>query len=165
MEKGELRVRQALTWTKEDDERAVVFADPKTDKSKREIPIGAPLAKSLSQYRRTQAERAMRLGPAYDRSLDLVFANELGRPLDGRNVAQRYFAQAVKRAKIEARVRLYDLRHTAATQLLSLGINVTTVSERLGHKSAKMTLDVYSHVLPGQQREATAAIEGALLGG
>jgi integrase len=56
-------------------------------------------------------------------------------------------------------IRLYDLRHTTATLLLSAGLNPKIVSERLGHASIVLTLDTYSHVLPTMQREATNELE------
>ncbi len=62
-------------------------------------------------------------------------------------------------------VRLYDLRHTCCTLLLAAGVNVKVVAERLGHASAAMTLDVYGHVLPGMQEQATAALEREIFSG
>ncbi len=55
------------------------------------------------------------------------------------------------------RIRLHDLRHTHATQLLAAGVNVKIVSERLGHASTSFALDVYGHVMPGRQADAVAA--------
>jgi integrase len=169
LEAGKLAVQQALTWEvatdKEGKRRHVpALREPKTAGSRRSLPIGPTLVRTLVSHRSAQAERAMKLGGSYDRALDLVFANEVGRPLDERNLAQRYFAPAVDRAKLAPGLRLYDLRHTCATQLLAGGAHVKAVSERLGHASAKMTLDVYAHVLPGEQEKATAFLESALLG-
>ena len=61
-------------------------------------------------------------------------------------------------------IRLYDLRHTCATLLLTQGENPKVVSERLGHASVVLTLDTYSHVLPGMQKDATAKLETTLFG-
>lgn len=55
-------------------------------------------------------------------------------------------------------MRLHDLRHAHASHLLAAGVNVKVVSERLGHASVAFTLDVYGHVLPGQQADAAAAV-------
>jgi integrase len=55
------------------------------------------------------------------------------------------------------RIRLHDLRDSHATHLLAAGVNVKVVSERLGHASVAFTLDVYSHVMPGQQADAATA--------
>lgn len=61
-------------------------------------------------------------------------------------------------------MRLYDLRHSAATHMLAGGASVRAVADRLGHASAKMTLDVYAHALPAQIDETTAILERALGG-
>ena len=122
-------------------------------------------SQDLGQYvehGRTQAEAALKLGPAYNRELDLVFANEVGEPLDRRNLVQQHFKKIVKEAGLPVSLRLYDLRHTCCTLLLATGVNVKVVDERLGHASAAMTLNVYGHVLPGRQEEATRKLERAL---
>jgi integrase len=62
------------------------------------------------------------------------------------------------------RVRLHDLRHTHATLLLKAGVNAKVVSERLGHQSIAITLDLYGHVLPAMGREA-ASVFANLVGG
>jgi integrase len=57
---------------------------------------------------------------------------------------------------------MHDLRHTCATLLLSRGVPVKVVSEKLGHASVTITLDTYSHVLPNMQEAAAKAMEEAL---
>jgi len=57
-------------------------------------------------------------------------------------------------------MRFHDLRHSAATILLVVGVHPKVVQERLGHSSIAMTLDVYSHVIPSMQREAANKIDG-----
>ena len=59
-------------------------------------------------------------------------------------------------------VRFHDLRHSHATQLLKQGIHPKIVSERLGHSSISITLDLYSHVLPGMQLDAVLGFDRAL---
>jgi Site-specific recombinase XerD len=61
-------------------------------------------------------------------------------------------------------IRLYDLRHAYATLLLSKGVNPKVVSERLGHSSIALTLDIYSHVLPDMQNEVTGIMENLMFG-
>jgi integrase len=60
------------------------------------------------------------------------------------------------------KVRLHDLRHSHATQLLINGVHPKVVSERLGHSSVGITLDIYSHVLPGLQEDAAKKLDSAL---
>jgi integrase len=77
---------------------------------------------------------------------------------------RRHLKPILKRAKLASDVRFYDLRHTCATLLLAAGENPKVVSERLGHASITLTLDTYSHVLPGMQEEASLKLEGIIFG-
>jgi integrase len=70
----------------------------------------------------------------------------------------RHF-KAVLKATGLPDIRLYDLRHTCASLLLAAGENPKVVSERLGHASVTLTLDTYSHVLPGMQQAASDRLE------
>jgi len=74
------------------------------------------------------------------------------------NLRIRSFQPLLMKAELP-KIRLHDLRHTAATLLLLQGVHVKVVSEMLGHASIAITLDLYSHVLPNMQREATAAMD------
>jgi len=155
---GVVRIRRSLAWLK----GVPTFKDPKTAGSRRSIPLPGRLVAGLSVHRRAQAAQILEQGAVYDREADLVFANEIGGPLELRNLTQRHFKEILKRAKLPAAVRLYDLRHTHATLLLAGGVHPKIASERLGHASTAMTLDVYSHVVPGMQHEAAQLIDRTL---
>jgi len=71
------------------------------------------------------------------------------------------FAALIRRSNFR-RIRFHDLRHTHATHLLRQGIHPKIVSERLGHSKVGITLDTYSHVLPGMQEDAAAQLDRAL---
>ncbi|WP_206075240.1 tyrosine-type recombinase/integrase [Mesorhizobium tamadayense] len=60
------------------------------------------------------------------------------------------------------RIRFHDLRHTHASQMLSAGVHPKVASERLGHSSIGITLDLYSHVMPGMQADAAEAVDAAI---
>jgi integrase len=60
------------------------------------------------------------------------------------------------------RIRFHDLRHAHATHLLSSGVHPKIASERLGHSKVGITLDLYSHVMPGMQEDAAARVDDAL---
>ena len=115
----------------------------------------------MRAHRAAQAQEKLKAGSAYT-DLDLVFATLLGQPLDERNMVQRSFKPLLAKAELPKTVRLYDLRHTAATLMLASGASPRTVAERLGHASAKMTLDVYAHVLQPQRDDLTSNLEAAL---
>ena len=59
-------------------------------------------------------------------------------------------------------MRFHDLRHSHATHLLASGVHPKIAQERLGHATVAVTLDLYSHVLPGMQEEAAARVDDAL---
>ena len=70
--------------------------------------------------------------------------------------------QTLKRAHITKHVRFHDLRHTHATWLIMAGVNIKTVSSRLGHSSVVITLNRYTHALPKQDKEAGDVIDKLL---
>jgi integrase len=96
-------------------------------------------------------------------AVGLMFVTEFGRPVNVNSLVYKHFKPILKRAGLP-NIRLYDLRHTAATLALIVGVSPKVVSEQLGHTSAAFTLDVYSHVLPHMQDDAATKVEAALLG-
>ncbi|HEX9035986.1 MAG TPA: tyrosine-type recombinase/integrase [Ktedonobacterales bacterium] len=83
-----------------------------------------------------------------------------GRPLDGKDLLRR-FRSLLETAGLP-RIRFHDLRHTAATLMLLERIPAKVVSEMLGHSTIAITLNLYSHVLPEMQQEATSALDRLL---
>ena len=59
-------------------------------------------------------------------------------------------------------IRFHDLRHTHISHLLAAGVHPKVASERAGHSTVSITLDVYSHVIPGMQEDAANRIDAAL---
>lgn len=137
------------------------FQEPKTPRSRRTIPLPATVTRALVEHKRRQAEQRLAAGPAYE-SHDLVFATASGQPLDENNLVRRHFKPILRAAGLPPAIRLYDLRHTCATLLLSAGENPKVVSERLGHATITLTLDTYSHVLPTLQQGAAERLEAVL---
>ena len=90
-----------------------------------------------------------------------MFATEIGTPLNRHNVTQRSFRPLLERAGLPP-IRFHDLRHTCATILLSRGVHAKFVQELLGHATIAITLDTYSHVLPGMGSETADATDEAL---
>lgn len=136
------------------------FAETKTKGSRRTIPLPASLVEQLKTHRASQAERLLKIGVR----TDLVFANSEGQPIMRKNLVRRHFKPALEKAELPANLSLYCLRHTCASLLLQAGVHPKVVAERLGHSSTMLTLDVYSHVAPGMQSEATARLEELLYG-
>lgn len=158
LEKGTATIQRAMVWHRKGG--GWHFGQPKTSRSRRTIPLPVSTVKELQAHRIKQLEERMKLGAAWQK-YDLVFPSEIGTPLLPRNV-MRVFKRNLKKAQIRESIRLYDLRHTTATLLLQAGINPKVVSERLGHSTIILTLDVYSHVLPTMQEDASAQLEAMI---
>lgn len=160
LEQGLVTVQRSLIWRsyKSGD---WYFGEPKTPRSRRRIPLPDSVVRALIQHKRRQAEERLKEGAAY-KNLDLIFATCEGQPLIRLNVIQKHFKPILERAKLPATLRLYDLRHTCATLLLAANENPKVVSERLGHSSITLTMDVYSHVLPDMQQGASDKLEKIL---
>lgn len=137
-----------------------VIAEPKTRRSRRTVPLAESTMKALQTHRRHQAEEKLRAGSNY-RDNDFVFANSTGMPLDIKNVTARHFRKILEAAGLP-KIRLYDLRHTAATLMLAAGVNPKVASERLGHSTIVLTMDTYSHVLPDMQQDAVDRVNRLL---
>jgi integrase len=171
MRQGELL---ALKWRDVDLENATVsvrrtltksggrllLGEPKTKKSRRTINLTEAAARALRQHLACQIEHMQRLGDLY-RDEGLVFASEVGTPINPSNLRRRSLAALLKRAELP-RIRFHDLRHTCATLLLSRNVHPKYVQELLGHANIAITLDTYSHVLPSMADEARKAMEYVL---
>lgn len=127
------------------------FCPPKTEKSRRQIPIGAALLEVLKEHKREQAQNKLMLGQDYH-DMDLVFCLDNGKPQDTSNLSRRYKRIMAQFGRPE--IRFHDLRHTCATLFMAAGVDAKKVQEILGHESIRTTLDIYGHVLPSMQREA-----------
>ncbi len=95
------------------------------------MALTAPAVEALRRHRARQLEERLSMGAAWEDN-DLVFANEVGQPLDGTAVLRRSFYPLLERSGLP-RIRFHDLRHTAATMLLGQGVHTKIVSEMLGH--------------------------------
>lgn len=96
------------------------------------------------------------------RNEPLVFVDQEGKPLHPVAVSKR-FAKLIRRTDLP-RIRLHDLRHTHATLALEAGVHPKVVSERLGHSTVSLTLDVYSHALEHMQHDAADRVSALVFG-
>lgn len=138
----------------------VLIGKPKTAGSRRTVYVGDTTLRALRRQRKLQAEEQLAAGPVWEHDNDLVFRNDSGAP-EHPDRFSRHFRQLVEDAGLPA-IRLHDLRHTNATLSLKAGVHPKVVSERLGHASIAITLDLYSHVTPGISREAADTIEAMI---
>jgi integrase len=155
LEAGWLSVRQTLVVV---DNRPRV-SEPKTARGRRRIALDAETVAALRAHHKLQAAERLAAGPGWQGS-DLVFTRPDGAPLHPEYV-RRQFDRRVAGTGLP-RIRFHDLRHTHATLALQAGVHPKVVSERLGHATVAMTLDVYSHAIPALQHNAAATVAGLL---
>ena len=128
---------------------------PKNGKT-RKVDMSMQLTEVLNAYQVECKEKGFALGlgdaPEY------IFTNEKGGLIDKDNWRRRVFNKILKKAGLR-KVRIHDLRHTYATLRISKGDNMQDVSKQLGHHSVKLTLDVYSHWMPGKKKSEVDALD------
>ena len=155
----------ALRWQDVDLERGTITvirslhgADtggPKSKTSHRSVVLFDETVDALRDHRTRQFEERLLVGSMWQDG-DLVFPNEFGGFQSPQRLRVR-LKEILDRAGLP-RIRFHDLRHSAATNWLKGDMHPKVASERLGHASVAITLDLYSHVTLGMQREAVAAI-------
>jgi integrase len=136
------------------------FGEPKTRASRRRIGLTDRAVDALRRHRPAQTKQRLQAGSAWI-ELDLVFTNQQGGPMDGHNLSARNLPRLLASASLPL-IRFHDLRHTAATLLLTKGVHPRKVADMLGHASVAITLDVYSHVVEGVDDDAVSALNEAL---
>ena len=151
-----LRVRRALQRRRGG---GLILTEPKTQRSKRTIPLPGQLVTALEDHRARQAKERAAAGSLW-RDSGCVFTTPIGTPVDPRNDS-REFRKLLARAGLPP-VRLHDLRHTAASLLLAQHVPARVVMEILGHSQIALTMNTYSHVAPEVSREAADRMARAL---
>jgi integrase len=146
---GRVVIARSLTQTRQ----VLEFKDPKTEDSVRVVSLPASALNALDTHRKRQQQFRQQYGPDYRADLDLIFANPDGTPLKPDSVSASVSALC-RRLKLPTGVSLHTLRHSHGSHLLAAGMPLPAVSERLGHSSVRVTADVYSHAIRGQDDEA-----------
>jgi integrase len=130
--------------------------EPKTARSRRKITLPHFVIEALKQHRVRQLEARLKAGKAWTEK-DLVFCDKQGSYIFP-NTLSYQFSSLLQAAGLP-KIRFHDLRHSAATILLSMGVHPKVVQELLGHSSISMTVDTYSHILPSMQQEAMKKLD------
>jgi integrase len=150
---GVVRVERTLV---RDSER---FEDPKTARSRRGVPYDTFLGDILRARRQAQRVEQLAAGKRWaNRERDLIFTDELGAPLRGTSVSNRYAAR-IDRLGIDH--RWHDLRHAYASGLIARGESIEIVSKRLGHADSSITSRIYVHII-AEPADRTAAAAAAM---
>ena len=152
---GILAIRHSLQRVN----RKLTLIEPKTERSRRSIDLTAPLVDALTAHRERQALERDFAGDRWHPEWNLVFCWAIGTPYDAGNLG-KHFKTMLERAQLADR-RWHDLRHTAATLMLTAGVPERVIMEILGHSHLDVTR-LYSHVLPPTRREAVARVDALL---
>jgi integrase len=153
-DQGQIAVSQSVEQTS----AGLRFKETKSGRA-RTVALSATVVAQLRAHRARQAEELLRLGIPL-RPETLVVARPDGEPIQPRSLTHEWQKLAARRGL--RRIRFHDLRHAHATHLLASGVHPKIASERLGHSSVGITLDLYSHVTRGMQVDAAALVDAAL---
>jgi integrase len=140
---------------------AVEVSEPKTAKGRRSVALDALTVAALREHKERQAEDQAEVGPGWQDS-GLVFTRPDGAPIHP-DLISDWFERLAREAGLP-KIRLHDVRHSYASAALAAGIPAKIVSERLGHATIQITLDTYSHVLPGLDAQAAETVARLILG-
>lgn len=146
-----IHVKQQITKTAATDN---FFDEPKTLHSNRKISVDDNVLKSMKEFKAYQHNFADMLGDKFINEHNLCFTNIWGKPFSVSNFRRRYFVKMLQAAGIDSNFTIHSMRHTHATLLLKNNINAKVVSERLGHSSVNVTLNIYAHVLESMEQTA-----------
>ncbi|ESY51588.1 MULTISPECIES: site-specific integrase [unclassified Mesorhizobium] len=158
LELGENSRQMSIQESAEQTNEGVRYKEPKSGRA-RTVALSASTVAELKAHRARQAEEQLRLGIRPDAD-SFVVAQVDGQPLQPRSLTHEWVRVLAKTSL--PRIRFHDLRHTHATQMLSAGVHPKIASERLGHSNIGITLDLYSHVMPGMQADAAEQVDVAL---
>lgn len=131
--------------------QGVVEMEPKTAHSRREITLPYFVVDALEKHRAQQQENRQKAGDAWEEH-DLLFCKAHGAHIHPATL-DVHFGQLLESVNLP-KMRFHDLRHSAITILLKMGVPAHIVQEIAGHSNVAITLGIYGHVLPGQQEEA-----------
>jgi integrase len=156
LDAGQIRIRRSLSVI----DGVPRLLGTKTSRSRR-LSIASSVVDALARHRQEQA-RQRAAAESWDDRWGLVFTDPAGAPIDPYRVTVE-FRDLVRRTSVPV-IRLHDLRHTHATLLLAADVPIKVVSERLGHTTIAMTMDVYGHVLPAMDADAASRFDDLLHG-
>jgi integrase len=148
----------SIVESAEQTENGVRYKEPKSGRG-RPVALSETVVEELRLHRIRQAQELLGFGVRLTDET-MVASRAEGSALQPRSLTHEW-VRLISRTPLP-RVRFHDLRHAHATHLLASGVHPKVASERLGHSKVGITLDLYSHVLPGMQEDAAARVDEAL---
>ena len=158
LDAARLRVELSLEQTKRHGLR---FKAPKTRHGRRSVALPSTVVAELRAHWRSQQEQRMALGIGKAPADSQVLATFDGKPRSPNAVTKEWTVAMAKAGM--PRVTLHSLRHTHASMLIASGMDILTISRRLGHASPTITLGVYGHLIGSTDDRAAAIMDAALL--
>ena len=150
-----LTVKQNLQYSSE----GMNLDSPKTKGSKRKIKVDEATMQKLREWKAFQENYSKSIGDLFDNTENLVFTNSFGRPISASNFRRSYWRKLSIAANLPEDCTFHSLRHSHATNLLNNGVDIKTVSHRLGHASLQTTMK-YLDLLPNWQERAAEKFAG-----
>jgi integrase len=147
-----LRVERSVEETRS----GLRLKSPKTKRGRRNISLPAEAVSMLRAYKLKQLELRFALGMGNISEQTLIFSTVDGNLLSPDNLSRDW--RRVSAARKLPRVCFHALRHTHASVLIRAGVDILTISRRLGHSKASVTLDTYGHLIEGADAAAAKAI-------
>ena len=147
----------AVVQSAEQPKAGVRYKEPKSGRA-RSLALSATVIEELKAWRVRQAQELLRIGVRHDGETFVVTQLD-GNPVQPHSMTHEW-VRLLGVWKLR-RIRFHDLRHAHATHLLANGVHPKVASERLGHSKVGITLDLYSHVMPGMQEDAAAKVDAA----
>jgi integrase len=133
------------------------YTEQKTKAARRTLNLGAGTIDVLQEHLELQAQERQLAGSSWQEH-DLIFTSTTGTPVHHKNLYDRYFKPLIEKAGVTD-IRFHDLRHTAASIMLSHGKPPIVVSRILGHARVSITHDIYGHLVPGMDAGAIELME------
>jgi integrase len=155
--KGVLNVQRQLQRI---DHKGLAFVPPKTKSGIRQIKLGQGMLDRLAEHRLRQDCEREACGGRWQEN-GLIFPSSIGTPLEPHRIYDEFKELLVKAGLPD--MRFHDLRHTALSLLIEMGIAVTTVQQRAGHSKASVTTDIYGHSMSKSQERAAEMIEELII--
>jgi integrase len=151
--KGTLKVQRQLQRL---GHKGLTFVPPKTKSGIRQIKLGQGMLDRLVEHRKRQDHERTVRGSRWQEN-DMIFPSSIGTPMEAHHIFDE-FKELLAKAGLPD-MRFHDLRHTALSLMIDMGVAITTVQQRAGHSKASVTTDIYGHAMSKSQEKAAEQIE------